>query len=247
MHNNIIHARLVSPQQIVDVGCGTGIVTRYLGDTYSTAKVYGIDISPVPDRQRPSNVEYILGDVRNLINNDEHLAFGSTDFVFSRLLVLGMTDWPGYVRDMASLLRPGGQLEAQDFVVEGYLYGDCCSVDWEWLNALKFAAKQNDLDLQCGRNIKGYMEMAGLVDIKVREYRLPLGTWLAEENPETRRIGEHAAREYGMLYYNAVPKMLQDMGYAEEKIEDLRSMTFKDLAGREGAELKFYVTVGRKP
>jgi len=70
--------------------------------------------------------------------------------------------------------------------------------------------------LRCGRKLKDYMQQAGLVDVEVKEYRLPIGVWMVGERPETKRIGEHVAREYGMLYYHAIPKMLQGMGYTQE-------------------------------
>ncbi|KAL8782580.1 MAG: hypothetical protein Q9213_005258 [Squamulea squamosa] len=247
MHDKFIHAPLQSPRHLVDVGCGTGIVTRQLGDAYPTAQVYGIDLSPVPSGPKPPNVEYVLGDICQLLNRDARLAFESMDFVFIRLLVLGMTDWPGFVRNMVALLRPGGWVEVQDFALEWYLHGSYRSGDWEWMQAFSTAAERKGFDLRCGRNARGYMEQAGLLDVSVKEYSLAIGDWLARERPETRRIGEHAAREYGMLYYHAIPKMLQGMGYAEEKIEEFRRMCKRDLAGQEGMELKFYATIGRKP
>ena len=36
--------------------------------------------------------------------------------------------------------------------------------------------------------------------------------------------------EYGMLYFHAISKMLQGMGYTEKKIEECRKMSTKDLA-----------------
>ena len=247
MHNHFIHAPLQSPHHLIDIGCGSGIVTCQLGNTYPAAQVYGVDLSPVPPGPKPPNVEYITGDVRQLLNRDKRLALGSADFVFSRLLVLGMTDWAAYVQDMASLLLPGGWVEMQDYALDWYLHGAHCSGEWGWLKALFLAAQQKGLDLYCGRNVKEYMQQAGLVDISVKEYRVPMGSWLVKERPETKRIGKHAAREYGMLYYHAIPKMLLGMGYTEEKIEEFRRMSIVDLAEQEGKELRFYATIGRKP
>ncbi|KAI4183851.1 MAG: hypothetical protein L6R41_005146 [Letrouitia leprolyta] len=248
MHDNIVHAPLKNPREILDVGCGTGVVTHYLGERYPAARVYGIDLSPVPDDGRkPVNVEYIAGNVRELVNQDQRLTSGTFDFAFSRLLVLGMTDWPDYARAMFTLLRPGGCFEVQDLDVEWHLNGAPCSGDWEWLNALHLAAKQKNMDLHCGKNIKGYMEDAGFVDIEQKRFELPFGTWLAEKGkPETRRIGEHAGREYGMLYYYAVPKMLEGMVYEREKVEDMKGRILEDVVAREGLSFGFYVTVGRK-
>lgn len=203
---------------------------------------------PSDPEKAPANVEYILGDVRELLkSSDARLARGRADFVFSRLLIAGMADWRGYVRDMASLLRPGvGWLEIQDLALDWYLDGSLVSDSWEWLRALFCAAENKGWDLRCGRNAKGYMEEAGLVDVEVKEYRLPMGDWLVKTQPETRKIGENAAREYGMLYWHAIPRILKGMGYHEERIQEFRRQSVNDLRGREGLELRFYVTFGRK-
>ncbi|KAL8675487.1 MAG: hypothetical protein Q9168_000188 [Polycauliona sp. 1 TL-2023] len=247
MDNRIIHAPLKAPSQIIDVGCGTGIVTRQLAAAYPTAHVYGIDLSPVPTlsdsgSRDPPNVEFLLGDVRA---SNSKLLPSSTDFIYSRLLIMGMTDWPGYVRDLVSLLRPGGWVEMQDFSLDWYLNGARCSQDWQWLEALFLAARQKGLDLRGGKNVQTYMRQAGLVDISVMEYRVPMGNWM--KKPEKERIGKHAATEYGPMFYHAIPKMLQGLGYSEEKLEEFQSRCTVDLEGSEGKEIIFYATIGRKP
>ncbi|KAL8864479.1 MAG: hypothetical protein Q9174_007337, partial [Haloplaca sp. 1 TL-2023] len=219
MGNRSTRAPIHSPSKILDIGCGTGIVTRQLGKAHPSAQVYGIDLSPVPvpAGAHAPNVEYIVGDVRKMITR---LGSESTDFIYSRLLIMGMTDWPGYVRDMYSLLRPGGWVEMQEFSLDWYMHGSYCSQDWDWLRALFLAAEKKGYDLRAGRNVEAYMRQAGFVDIEMIEYRVPIGPWL--EGPETKRIGEHAEREYGELYYHAIPKMLEGMGLAKEKVEELQ-------------------------
>ena len=55
---------------------------------------------------------------------------------------------------------------------------------------MKKAANQKGLDLHCGRNAAQYMREAGLVDVSVRRYWQPFGTWAVKERPETKGIGE---------------------------------------------------------
>ena len=97
MHGRIIHAPLKDPTKILDVGCGTGIVTRHLGSIYPSATVYGIDLSPVPPTNAsdaipstPPNVKYIIGDIRKLAEDDERLNAENVDCIFQRLLICGM-------------------------------------------------------------------------------------------------------------------------------------------------------------
>lgn len=108
MKGKIIHAPLENPTKILDVGCGTGIITRQLGLLYPSATIYGVDISPVPPptesdaiSSTPPNVRYITGEIRQLTNNDERLNAGYFDCVFQRLLVFGITYWQSYVSQMA--------------------------------------------------------------------------------------------------------------------------------------------------
>lgn len=82
----------------------TGAVTQHLSLTYPNAStIYGIDISPVPYIRRPkpppSSISYIQGDVKRFSKTDARLALGTFDYVFSRLLVCGMTDWAAYISD----------------------------------------------------------------------------------------------------------------------------------------------------
>ena len=247
MHNNPVHAPLNEPRRLVDVGCGTGIVTCGLGSTYPNAQIYGLDINPVPSRSQPQNVLFILGDARELLLRDERLSAGSLDFVFSRLLILGMTDWQGYMGKIVSALRRGGWVEIQEHAMEWYLNGKHCSSGWSWVTAMEKAAERKGQDLRCGKNAKDYMERAGLVDVQVTEYRLPVGTWAAHDRPETEHIGVHSANENGMLHYLAIPRMLDGMGYSESEMEHFREQILVDLAPKQGKERAFYVTIGRKP
>lgn len=129
---------------MLDVGCGTGIATDFIGSKFPLAEVYGLDISPVPIRvraNRPSNVRFLRGNfmvdepgewyssvVVQGNENEEETYFplsrtsccsssssSSFDLIFSRFLVCGMTHWPQYISRIHHLLKPGtGYIELQD-------------------------------------------------------------------------------------------------------------------------------------
>lgn len=119
MHNNIFHSPLVKPNRILDVGCGTGRSTVQLAQKFPDAQIIGVDLSPVPAlHSKPDNVEYVQGDIRQLVKSeDKRFTNHSFDYVFSRLLSLGMTDWPGYFSDVSLLLASGGWFEVQEFEI----------------------------------------------------------------------------------------------------------------------------------
>ena len=132
-----------------------------------------------------------------------------------------------------------------DFV--WYQDGKLDSDKWGWVPPYFKEAERKGLDVLCGSHMKGYLERAGLVDVQVREYRIPFGTWAAEERPETRRIGAHAAREYGMVQHHAIPKVLEGLGYGENEIKEFQDECKSNLAAKVGRDMIFYVTVGRNP
>lgn len=117
MHHNIIHAPIDFPNKVLDIGCGTGIVTYHLSSLYPSAQhIYGVDLSTVTKRpsdvsEKSPNVEFIQGDIHALAGTDARLALGSADFVFNRMLICGITDWPLYMQKVLSLLRPSGWAE----------------------------------------------------------------------------------------------------------------------------------------
>ena len=253
MHNRIIHAPLLDPHRLLDIGCGTGAVTYHLGATYPAASsIYGLDISPVPHIQRhvppAPNIAYIQGDVKKLAQTDERFPAGGFDYIFSRLLICGMTDWWGYMRDtVVPLLKPGGWVEVQDLDYVWYKHGRVCSAEWDWLEAIREGARKKGLDLNCGSNAAEYMREAGLVDVSVVRYRAPFGTWAAEERPESRRIGVVQARDLPPLYGFIVPSMVEGLGLGREEVAGLVRESQGCLQGEEGKEWIFYVTVGRRP
>ena len=257
MKGNIIHAPLENPTKILDVGCGTGNVTRHLGSVYPSASIYGIDISPIPPTDAsdaitstPPNVEYIIGDIRALASEDERLKVGNFDCIYQRLLVCGMTQWQSYISQMANLLRPGGWLEIHDYAEIWYSTNESDQVisgGWKWQHAMRRGAEQLGLDLDIGLHAERYMREAGLVDVQVVKYKVPFGDWMADERPETRRIGVNHDRDIGPTFSESIlPGVTRKLGLGEVEMKGLKEECRRCLKGEQGKYWWFYVTVGRR-
>ena len=248
MHNRIVHAPLQDPLRILDVGCGTGVTTRYLGGLFPSATVYGVDISPVPASQpSPPNVSYITDDIHTVAKTDARLATGTLDYIYQRLLICGMTNWASHIREMATLLKPGGWMEVHDYADVWFKDGRVCSGDWKWLKVMREGARRLGMDLDCGLNARDYMTRAGLVNVEVVEYMVPYGTWMAEEKPETRSIGQQQADAMGPLFSEHVlPGITRDLGLGLMELRELQDECLRCLAEENGKYCNFYVTVGRK-
>ena len=91
------------------------------------------------------------------------------------------------------------------------------------------------------------MERAGLVDVQQSKYRVPNGTWMTEERPETERIMRHAVREYPALYHHAIAKILGGVR-SETSIRDFQAENARTLGNNEERRyMVLTVTIGRKP
>jgi ubiquinone/menaquinone biosynthesis C-methylase UbiE len=111
-----IRSYLGDGQHILDVGCGTGILTRALFD--AKLKVSSMDISASMLGQLESladgrEVDTHVGDIFNLPFED-----GRFDGLASRWVLPHFPDWPKAVGEMGKKLKPGG-----------YLFFDFCNAE----------------------------------------------------------------------------------------------------------------------
>ncbi|EME84274.1 uncharacterized protein MYCFIDRAFT_100904, partial [Pseudocercospora fijiensis CIRAD86] len=209
MGNQIIHAPIktdIKDARMLDVGCGTGIVTDNLGSRFPHAEVYGLDLSAVPQlRTRLPNVTFLQG---NIVTDKPNSAL--FDLIFSRLLVCGLTDWPGYINKSFQLLKPGGYLEIHDIDFIWYDgSGKVISDSWKWLTACRTIGEAQGMDLAlCASRAKPRMEEAGFTDVVVKEYRWPLGgAW--EKDQKWKDFGEYVADYMPPMIWHMIPRLLK--------------------------------------
>jgi trans-aconitate 2-methyltransferase len=103
----LIHVR--EGLQAVDLGCGTGELTRRLADLLPESHVVGIDSSPemlarAQEQARPG-LHFRLGDIASVS--------GDWNLVFSHAALQWLPDHPALIPRMLGLVRPGGQLVVQ--------------------------------------------------------------------------------------------------------------------------------------
>src|SRR4249919_2893548 len=104
--------RLVGDLRILDLGCGTGEITRRLAARYTKASMLGIDIldSNLSLARRDSTafgarIRYEQGDAFALTAAD-----ASFDLVVCRHMSQAVPDFPRVLAEITRVLRPGGWL-----------------------------------------------------------------------------------------------------------------------------------------
>lgn len=250
MNHKVLHAPIQNPSLALDIGCGTGIITDLLGTTFPSAKVYGLDLSPVPQiHDHPPNVKFLQG---NALTQKPHEwapagPEGGFDLIFSRLLVCGMSDWPAFFEAEFNLLRSGGWAEIHD--VDWVWFnksGENISDSWAWWRKVREAGQDKGLDFECASHAASRMRAAGFVDVQVSKYRWPFGgQW--EATPEMREMGDYSASAMPELTWHMIERLMKGKGAGDEEIGKIRGQMIKDFAPEEGKHWDFYVTIGRKP
>jgi trans-aconitate methyltransferase len=122
----IVHpsVRLLHSPRIVDMGTGTAKFLLSIQPAYPEATLEGYDISSdlyPPTTSLPQNIS--LGELDLKQPFPEHM-HGKYDLVHVRMLILAMLpeDWEPVVRNLTTLLKPGGYLQ----------WEECEHVNAEW-------------------------------------------------------------------------------------------------------------------
>lgn len=113
-------AAVPGARRIVDLGCGTGILTRALAETYHGAEVHGVDISEAmierarKETQSPAPIQWHAADAVSFADG------GRFDLVASSSSLHWMGPLSGVFANTARLLTAGGTL-AFSMMLDGTL------------------------------------------------------------------------------------------------------------------------------
>ncbi|KAJ3573288.1 hypothetical protein NP233_g2535 [Leucocoprinus birnbaumii] len=96
---------------ILDVGCGSGIWSIQMARLFPQAKVIGLDITPLGDRDFPPNFSFVCCNFSDGLPTEMKSIF---DIVHCRTVTQHVPDPHGLVDSMAEALKPGGLLFLAD-------------------------------------------------------------------------------------------------------------------------------------
>jgi len=234
------------PQQILDLGTGTGIWAIEIGDTYPSAVVTGNDLSPIQPPWVPPNVKFEVDDVESEWTYPEN----TFDLIYSRYLLGGIADWQKLISQAYKACKPGGYIEIMDpySVIktdDGTLPPDCSLVKWN--EAFIDAANKAGRSLVEASEYKTYMQKAGFTDIHETILKLPNSPW--PRNKHLKEVGAyHMASFLEALEGLTLRFFTHFLNYTVPEIHVMLANVRKDLKNKNYHSFyDLYVVYGRKP
>jgi len=226
---------------VLDVGCGTGAVTRILAERVSPGRVVGLDLSEerlsvarqIAEEQAVSNVEYVRSDVRDLDPKNHRF-----DLTYSRCLFQYLPGKAGLdtLVAMKRLARPEGRVAVAD--IDGnHLYRYPLDDEWEQLLArLVHGVEKIGFDAFVGRKLYSMFRKVGIEDIRVDI--LPYYLLAGSADPTSIRVWE--------MKIQIMEKRLAQIFGTSEKAGELADRFIRDLRDEDTIHYNFLFLVQGK-
>ncbi|KAK3694257.1 S-adenosyl-L-methionine-dependent methyltransferase, partial [Podospora appendiculata] len=165
-----------NPQEILDIGTGTGIWAIEMGDLFESANILGVDLSPIQPEWVPPNVRFMVDDVEWLHPRNNF------DYIHARHTVMAIKDWPLLMRRTLEHLRPGGWFEIQE--VNHYPISLNNSMPSEhpvaqYWNLIDEGLGNLGIEFRAvsGGRLADKMRDCGYINVTERVLQIPIGTW----------------------------------------------------------------------
>jgi SAM-dependent methyltransferase len=161
---------------VIDIGTGTGRWAVEFADNNPSAEVIGTDLSPIQPAWTPPNCSWLVD------NAEEEWVYSKKfDFIHSRMLLMGIHDWPRYFRQAWDNLKPGGWIEVQEvqfpigYADDGRVTKDSPLLVWS--KHVQEAAGKDGIDTMCTEKFREHLEKQGFINIREQRVRWAVGAW----------------------------------------------------------------------
>ncbi|CAK7238586.1 MAG: hypothetical protein STHCBS139747_000002 [Sporothrix thermara] len=169
-----------SPQNIMDIATGFGDWAIDMGDRYPSARVVGLDLSPIQSVWIPPNVEFVVDDVE-----DNAWIHGSDyDLIHLRMAAVILKSPVRVAATAFTHLRPGGWIEFQEVLPRPACHDDTMPADYAVGRFYRLVARemrrQQGWDLYAVEHLPEQLAELGFVNIHRKVCHVPIGYWPKE-------------------------------------------------------------------
>lgn len=156
--------KIKAGSRVLDAGCGTGLLSRYVQDAYPNTIVDAFDYSELRVAEAKKRIKGTNYKINFFQDNIQQMSVASEtyDVIVSRYVIEHLPNPKAAIVEMARLLRPGGMLYIID--LDG-IFINLHSENKRFnflLDKIKAGFKS---DLYIGRKLPSYFHEAGLTEI----------------------------------------------------------------------------------
>jgi len=179
-------APLNNPQEILDVGTGTGIWAIDMADENPQANVVGTDLSPIQPDFVPPNCAFEIDDA----TLEWTYPRNHFDFIHVREMFGSIPDWDYFFQQAFLHTKPGGWVEVVEHSVEPVSDDGSVGPDHFytlWGRKVISMGQSFGKSFSIWRESKERMEKAGFVDVQEHFYKWPMNVWM--EDRKMKELG----------------------------------------------------------
>ncbi|RMX81812.1 hypothetical protein D0869_06528 [Hortaea werneckii] len=245
--NGALHmCPLEDPEEILELGTGSGIWAMDMADLYPRAQIIGTDLSPVQPSWVPPNCKFEIDDF------ELDWTYGSNrfDMIFERFLIGSISDHTRLYKEAFTALKPGGwleavEMEAHSFCDDDTLPKDSALVKWGHLIHEAFAKMGRPFPRV--EEYKRYMEDAGFKNVEFQIMKRPNNDW--PRDPRWKEIGKFCCLNYleGLEGFTIAP-FTRVLGWKKEEVDVFLAQVRKEMVSRKiHGWMKGFVLYAQKP
>ncbi|KAF6816530.1 methyltransferase domain-containing protein [Colletotrichum sojae] len=244
--NKLHRAPLVNPQQVLDIGTGTGVWAIDMGDEYPEAAVTGIDLSPIWPDWVPPNVKFVVDDAEAEWYHERD----SFDFIRLGNMAPSIHDWPALLASAYKTLKPGGWIELQEMrwvygCDDGTMPPDFTPV--KMVANIKEGLAQFGVDMNAAEQNPERVEAAGFGNVVHQVRKVPVGGW--PRNKFLRVIGMYTLSViFDGLHAITIGPFTRGLGWTPGEVEQFLVQVRHDLLDPNVHSYVYFHTLsGQKP
>ncbi|KAM0547311.1 hypothetical protein ACHAPJ_010446 [Fusarium lateritium] len=234
-------------QQVLDIGCGTGIWAIDFADQYPGAEIIGTDLSPIQPSWVPPTVQFEIEDCTREWTFKSNFA----DYIHARWLMGSVKDWDAFFSEAFRVCKPGAWVESHEASSnisspDNTVRPESAMGHWGKFfieGGKKLGATFTGVDDGTQRKA---MEDAGFINIQEFRFRNPIGSW--PEDPVEKRMGSYCKWGLETDSEGFILFMAHTLGWTREEILVYVAQFRKEIrSGKHHGYFAQRVIWGQKP
>ena len=250
------------PQEILDLGTGTGIWCLDVADMFPSARVLGVDIAPIQPLWVAPNCSFEIDDIEAAWTYKRD----RFDFIHMRDPLLVVRDWPQLLHQVLEHLKPGGWFEVSSIYPQPTSDDGSMPADSGFrLMCDKLVEASILFGSPCGNppEYADYLRTAGFDRVTEHIFKIPSSPW-----PKDKRLKRIGALEMANVIAGSTAFALRCFeacfGWSKEQTEvamiafkrDVKNRSYHqycpyvfqvNVSKRVLTKSRYYVVYGQKP